>query len=83
MPVDREKVAATMVDCDSYSGWAAKYMRGDFDFRDLWNEVKGTTIEKPLNPEKEPEEESETVPEEVTSVPEGESYLDEEPGPNG
>ncbi len=44
--IDRDKVAATMVECDSYRGWAAKYLRGDFDFRDLWNEVKGTVVEE-------------------------------------
>jgi len=43
--IDREKVAETMIPCDSYSGWAAKYLRGDFDFTDLWKEVKGIQAE--------------------------------------
>ena len=78
MPVDREKLAETMLPCDSYEGWAAKYLRGDHDFRDLFNEVKGLNeaivpgadrSDFALNPG--PEKAVEEVPDEVAPVVEG------------
>lgn len=63
MPIDVKKTAETMAECDTYSGWATKYLRGDFDFRDLWNEAKGVQAEivpgtfdtRPIEPEVEDE----------------------------
>jgi len=88
MPVDREKLAETMLPCDSYEGWAAKYLRGDHDFRELFNEVKGLSeaivpgadqSDFALNPG--PEKAVEEVPDEVVPVVEGDEarqFTDEE-----
>lgn len=63
MPVDRDKTIATMVPCETYSGWAAKYCHGSEAFLDLWNEVKG---EKPIEDMTDKELDEATEPDEWT-----------------